>query len=188
MSTAILLEGQLPAALCQPRPDLARAFTVAAVLLSRPGRGKCRRRRAALRCCQGRVQPGFRLLRQKEDRMAVTKAAYRKLALSFPEAHEKLSYGAPAFFIAKRFFTRLREEDKSIVLFVDTIDERDMLLEADPKTFFITDHYKNYAYILARIDRIDAKTLRGMLERQWRRIAPKKLVKQVDAERGLKPA
>jgi hypothetical protein len=119
--------------------------------------------------------------------MAVTKATFRKLALSFPEAHEKLSYGQPAIFIAKRFFTRLRSEDNSIVLFVDTIDERDMLLEADPKTFFITDHYKNHPYILARIAVIDAKTLRGMLERQWRKIAPKKLVKQVDAERAASP-
>jgi hypothetical protein len=115
--------------------------------------------------------------------MAVTKAAFRKLALSFPEAHEKLSYGQPAIFIAKRFFTRLRSEDNSIVLFVDTIDERDMLLEADPKTFFITDHYRNYPYLLARIAVIDAKALRGMLERQWRKIAPKKLVKEIDAER-----
>ena len=116
--------------------------------------------------------------------MAITKAAFRKLALSFPEAHEKLSYGQPSFFIAKRFFTRLRAEDDSVVLFVDTIDERDMLLEADPKTFFITDHYKNYPYLLARISVIDAKALRGMLERQWRKIAPKKLVKQIEAERA----
>ena len=40
--------------------------------------------------------------------MAITKAAFRKLALSFPEAHEKLSYGEPAIFIAKRFFTAER--------------------------------------------------------------------------------
>ena len=114
--------------------------------------------------------------------MAITKAAFRKLALSFPQAHEKPSYGQPSIFIAKRFFTRLRAEDNSIVLFVDTIDERDMLLEADPKTFFITDHYKNYPYLLARIAVIDAKTLRGMLERQWRKIAPKKLIKQIETE------
>lgn len=118
--------------------------------------------------------------------MAMTSTACRKLALSFPEAHEKLSYGEPAIFIAKRFFTRLRAEDKSIVLFVDTIDERDMLLEADPRTFFITDHYRNYPYVLARLAKIDAKTLRGMLERQWRKIAPRKLVRQVDAERAAR--
>src|SRR5215472_8746733 len=74
--------------------------------------------------------------------MALTKAQLKKIALSFPEALEKTSYGNPAFFIAKKFFTRHRSEDDSIVLIVDSIDERDMMMEADPKTFFITDHYK----------------------------------------------
>ena len=30
------------------------------------------------------------------------------------------------------------------MLFVGSIDERDMLIEADPALFHITDHYKNY--------------------------------------------
>lgn len=109
--------------------------------------------------------------------MAMTKAQYRKIALAFPEAHEKLSYGQPSIFIAKRFFTRWRDEEGSIVLTVGSIDERDMLLEAAPEMFFITDHYRNYPHVLARRTRIDAKTLRGMLERHWRRIAPKKLLR-----------
>jgi hypothetical protein len=109
--------------------------------------------------------------------MAVAKAAFKKIALSFPETHEKLSYGQPSIFVAKRFFTRLRSEDDSVVLTVESIDERDMLIEADPKVFFITDHYRNYPHVLARIKHIDKKTLHGMLERHWRRIAPKKVVK-----------
>ncbi|HXC57152.1 MAG TPA: MmcQ/YjbR family DNA-binding protein [Rhizomicrobium sp.] len=108
--------------------------------------------------------------------MPITKADLKKIALSFPGANESSSYGQPSFKIEKKFFTRLRSEDDSIVLIVASIDERDMLLEADPKTFFITDHYKNYPSVLVRIARIDAKTLRAMLERRWRAIAPKKLL------------
>jgi hypothetical protein len=107
--------------------------------------------------------------------MAVTKAQLNKIALSFPGAVESTSYGYPSFKIEKKFFTRLRAEDDSIVLMVDSIDERDMLIEADPKTFFITDHYKDYPSVLVRIARIDTKTLRAMLDRRWRKIAPKKL-------------
>ncbi|MFN0193756.1 MAG: MmcQ/YjbR family DNA-binding protein [Aestuariivirga sp.] len=80
---------------------------------------------------------------------------FTRICLSYPQAHEKLSYGQPSFFIAKRFFTRLRKEDHGIVLLLDSIDEREMLLEADPKLYFITDHYKNYAYVLARLEVID---------------------------------
>ncbi len=107
--------------------------------------------------------------------MSVTKAQLKKIALSFPGVVEAPSYGKPAYLVIKKFFTRWREEENSIVLIVDSIDERDMLLEADPKTFFITDHYKNYPNILAYAAKIDAKTLRGMLERRWQKLAPKKL-------------
>ena len=110
--------------------------------------------------------------------MSLTKAQIKKIVLSFPGAIEKPSYGKPAFLIEKKFFTRLRADDDSLVLFVGSIDERDMLIEADPALFHITDHYKNYPTILARIAKLDAKTLRGMLERRWKEIAPKKLQKE----------
>ena len=38
-------------------------------------------------------------------RKTVTAADVKKVALSFPEANEKPSYGKPSFFIAKKFFT-----------------------------------------------------------------------------------
>lgn len=113
--------------------------------------------------------------------MAISKADLRRIALSFPEANEKPSYGKPSFFIAKKFFTRLRDEDASIVWIVDSIDERDHLLEMDPKTYFITDHYRDYPSVLVRIARIDKTMLRKMLERRFRAIAPKKLLKEMDA-------
>jgi hypothetical protein len=107
--------------------------------------------------------------------MSVTKAQLKTIVLSFPGVVEAPSYGKPAYLVVKKFFTRWRDEENAIVLIVDSIDERDMLLEADPKTFFITDHYKNYPSVLAYASKIDAKTLRGMLERRWLKLAPKKL-------------
>jgi len=113
--------------------------------------------------------------------MAISKADLRRIALSFHEASEKLSYGKPSFFIAKKFFTRLRDEDASIVWIVGSIDERDHLLEMDPRTYFITDHYRDYPSVLVRIARIDKTILRKMLERRFRAIAPKKVLKEMDA-------
>ncbi|MGD0143397.1 MAG: MmcQ/YjbR family DNA-binding protein [Rhizomicrobium sp.] len=119
--------------------------------------------------------------------MSLTKAQIKTIVLSFPGTLEKPSYGKPAFLVEKKFFTRLRAEDDSLVLFVGSIDERDMLIEADPALFHITDHYKNYPTVLARISKLDAKTLRGMLERRWREIAPKKLQKESGAGAAPKP-
>jgi hypothetical protein len=111
----------------------------------------------------------------------VSKAQVKKIVLSFPGAEEGTSYGYPSYKVAGKFFTRLRDEDDSLVMAVGSIDERDMLLEAEPSAFHITDHYKNYSYVLVRIARTDEKTLRGMLERRWRVIAPKKLMANIAA-------
>jgi hypothetical protein len=119
--------------------------------------------------------------------MPVTKAQLRKIALSFPEANEKPSYGRPAYFVAKKFFTRHRAEDDSLVWIVGSIDERDHLLEIDPRTYFITDHYKDYPSVLVRMARIDTAMLQKMLDRRWRAIAPKKLLREMEENASAKP-
>src|SRR5581483_11403899 len=83
-------------------------------------------------------------------------------------------------FIAKKFFTRRRREDDSIVWILDSIDERDHFIEMEPETYFITDHYRNYPSVLVRLSRIDAGQLHKMLQRRWRAIAPKKLLKAME--------
>jgi hypothetical protein len=119
----------------------------------------------------------------------VTAAQLKKIALSFPEANEKPSYGKPSFFVAKKFFTRYRAQDNSLVFIVESMDTRDMMLELDPKTYFITDHYKDYPSVLVRMERITPDELKLMLERRWRQIAPKKLVKAMDEKQSPeKPA
>ncbi|HEX3810374.1 MAG TPA: hypothetical protein VHW02_11825 [Rhizomicrobium sp.] len=110
----------------------------------------------------------------------VTPAEFKKIALSFPGVVEKPSYGKPSIFIEKKFFTRLRKDDNSAVLYIGSIDEREMLLELDPKTFHLTEHYRDYPIVLARIEHIEPTHLRGMLERRWRVIVPKKLLKCED--------
>jgi hypothetical protein len=107
----------------------------------------------------------------------VSKAQVKKIVLAFPGAEEGTSYGHPSYLVAKKFFTRLREEDDSLVVMVGSIDERDMLLEAEPGTFHITDHYKNYPTVLVRIAEIDAARLRALLEPRWNKIAPKNRAK-----------
>lgn len=118
--------------------------------------------------------------------MPITEAQFTKIALAFPEAHAKSHYGSPSIMVARKFFARYRREDASIVWIVDSIDERDNLIEMDPKTYFITDHYRNYPSVLVRVARLNEIMLRKMLERRWRAIAPKTLIKAMDAT--AKPA
>jgi hypothetical protein len=104
---------------------------------------------------------------------AMTPKKFHDVVMSFPETEYGTSYGQPSYKSFGKFLTRLRSEDDSVVLGEVPFDERDMLCEADPSTFHFTDHYKNYPYVLARLAKLDEKTLRGYLMRQWRRNAPK---------------
>ena len=108
----------------------------------------------------------------------------REIILSFPGAEEGESYGAPAYKVNGKFFTRLRREDQSVVLTGVSFDERDMLMEAEPQTFHITPHYKDYPSVLARIETLHPGSFRNFLDRKWREIAPKKLIKEFDAAKA----
>ena len=105
----------------------------------------------------------------------------RRIALSFPGVEDGVSYGRPAFTVKGKFFTRLRAEDQSVVLLDVGFDEREMLIEAEPATFHVTAHYKDYPAVLARVATLHPGSLTNFLERRWRRIAPKALVKARDA-------
>ena len=108
----------------------------------------------------------------------------REIALSFPGAEEAISYGQPSFKVNKKFFTRLRREDDSLVLVDIPFDEREMLMEAEPETFHFTAHYKDYPSVLARIGSLDPGSFRAFLERRWRKIAKKAEVKAWDAAKA----
>ena len=83
--------------------------------------------------------------------------------------------------------TRLRREDSSLVLLDISFDEREMLMEAEPATFHFTAHYKDYPSVLARLETIDPGSLRNFLERRWRKVAPKAVIKAYDADARTPP-
>jgi len=106
-------------------------------------------------------------------------AEARKIALSFPGTLEKMSFGTPAIFIGKQLFVRIgtREPD-TLMLGASSFEARDLLIESDPAAFFVTEHFRSYKGLLARLKKLDKKTFQALLERRWREIAPKKLQKQ----------
>jgi hypothetical protein len=108
----------------------------------------------------------------------------REIILSFPEVEEGRSYGKPSFLAFGKFLTRLRAEDQSFVIMEVGFDEREMLMEVDPSTFHYTAHYKDYPAVLARLSGLEPQQLRGFVERRWRKIAPKRWLKQYDAAKA----
>jgi hypothetical protein len=88
----------------------------------------------------------------------------RRVAASLPDVDEGTSYGTPAFRHKKKLIARLHQDGRSLVLKVGD-ETRDHLLKADPATFFVTDHYRGYPYVLAHLDRLTAADLKKLLIR-----------------------
>lgn len=97
------------------------------------------------------------------------------LILSFPATEPGTTHGWPSYKAAGKFLTRLRAEDDSVVVYVDGPDHRDMLMEAEPETFHITDHYRGHPIVLARLSSVDPDWLRARMEARWRKLVPKSL-------------
>ena len=113
----------------------------------------------------------------------MTEDDVKALALALPRVEETVAYGKPAFKAFGKFLARVRKEDASIVLVGVELDEREMLMEAEPDVFHITPHYQNYPSVLARLETVDPGTVKSFLERRWRQCAPKKFLKEWDAAR-----
>src|ERR1044071_196949 len=106
-----------------------------------------------------------------------------EIARKLPGVEESSSYGTPALKVKGRFMCRLRTEaEGALAIRCDFVD-RQILLQADPRVFFITDHYLNYPMILVRLDKVRLSALPDLIERAWRMVAPAKLVAEYDARR-----
>jgi hypothetical protein len=88
----------------------------------------------------------------------------RRTVAALPGVEEGTSYGTPAWRWRGKLLARLHQDGASIVLMVGNAT-RDHLLQADPGTFFVTDHYIGYPTVLARLDRLSAADLKKLLVR-----------------------
>lgn len=112
--------------------------------------------------------------------MAATFAAVRRVALRLPEVEEGTAYGTPAFKVRGKLFVRLKEDGETLVLRCGPFD-REHLLASAPAVFFLTDHYRDYPYVLLRLRAVRAAQLKDVLAEAWRQVAPKTLVSAFDA-------
>lgn len=96
-----------------------------------------------------------------------------EIARSLPGAEESTSYGTPAFKVQGKLFARFHQDGESLVVSVD-FDEREEMMAADPEKFYITDHYKNYPWILVRLAKVTPAELRDLMSGSYRRAQTRK--------------
>jgi hypothetical protein len=97
----------------------------------------------------------------------------RKIALTFPHVEEGTSYGTPALKVKKKLFVRLKEDPDSIVLKMP-FEQREALMAEEPETYYITEHYRNYEYMLVRLSRVSEDAIRDLLKVAYRSVLSEK--------------
>ncbi len=101
------------------------------------------------------------------------------LSLGLPGVTEAVSWGQPCLKAHGKLWVFWSPTEDAPVFKVP-FEEREMLVETEPETFFFTDHYKNHKLVLVRPDRLDMGWAEANLLRVWRAQAPKKLLKTYD--------
>ena len=113
----------------------------------------------------------------------LTKAEARKLMLSVKGTSEGPYFGRPSVFYGESFVGRVHDKEEAVALRIGTIEMRDVMLEAEPKLFYITDHYKPWPMLLARLKTLDRTTLKQLVAARIAEIdaKPKKKKRAVKA-------
>ena len=103
----------------------------------------------------------------------------REIAHALPEVEDGTSYGTRALKVRGKLLARLHQDMDCLVLRITLLD-REILVQSAPEIFFITDHYRNYPWILVRLAAVERRALVELIERAWRLVSPKTVVKKYD--------
>jgi len=86
----------------------------------------------------------------------------RRVGLTLPDVIESTSYGTPALKVKGNLFVRLHQDLDKFVL-KTTFERREEMMAADPETYFITDHYREYPWVLVSLEHVAEEALLDLL-------------------------
>jgi hypothetical protein len=101
----------------------------------------------------------------------------RRIGMRLPDVEEGTMYGSPALKVRGNLLTCLAvhksAEPNTLAVRIDFSD-RDELIDADPKTYYLTEHYVDYPVVLVRLARIRTDALSDLLGAAWRFVSARK--------------
>lgn len=107
----------------------------------------------------------------------VTFDTVRKIGLTLPGVEVTKTYGVQALKVNGQLLAcpaiNKSAEPGSMMIRVD-MDRRAELLEGDPATYYITDHYAPYPSVLVRLSKVNPEVLKDLLLMSWRFVTSKK--------------
>ncbi len=91
-----------------------------------------------------------------------------RIALALPQVEAYTYYATPAFHVQKKMLARFKEDGETLVVHAE---EREVWMGKDPAVFFITDHYRNYPYVLVNLAKVKTGDLKALLEEAWKQVS-----------------
>ena len=109
-------------------------------------------------------------------------ATVREICLELPETSERLSHGAPTFFIReKRSFATVWDnhhgDGRFAIICAAAEGMQTALVEGDPERFYVPPYVGHRGWIGVRLDRgFDRSEIAGILEDAFAEVAPARLL------------
>ena len=104
-------------------------------------------------------------------------SAVRAVGLTLPGVEATIRYdGSPVLKLGGAFMAGLATHASAgsgTLVVRMASEERELLIEDAPETYFVTDYYRPHPVVLVRLSRIDPDALRDLLTVAWRVTAPK---------------
>lgn len=109
----------------------------------------------------------------------------RDICLALPETSEKEAWGGPTFRVKDKMFAMYMDphhDDGRVALWCNAdAEERDDLVAADPRRFFVPPYMGPRGWLGVRLDkRLGWKRVSSLLEHSYRRTAPKRVLALLD--------
>ena len=109
---------------------------------------------------------------------------------TLPDVEVTTTWGAPTLKVRGKMFACVAinksAEPNSMVIRMD-MAQRDLLIEEDPATYYLTDHYVGYPCVLVRLSRVSPDALRDLIRGAHRFISATRL-RKASARQAMKSA
>jgi hypothetical protein len=95
----------------------------------------------------------------------------RTVGLTLPDVEATTRYdGSPLLKLGGCFMAGLathRSAEPDTLVVRAEFEDRELLIEDAPETYYITDYYRGYPLVLVRLSRVDRDALRDLLSVSW---------------------
>jgi hypothetical protein len=110
-------------------------------------------------------------MKRKEPTPASVFEAVRTVGLALPHVEATTRYdGSAVLKLGGCFMAGLATHDSAepgtLVVRV-ALDDRELLVEDAPETYYVTEYYRRYPLVLVRLSRVDRDALKDLLSVSW---------------------